>query len=400
MGIVSGSRIVEDGLVFHYDMENTSKSFRGKPVTNLVASGQRTCSSGLQRMSAHVQSWTYSVNQQYAGRKDTIRMYINPTTSNPYSDFGFQVSKSGGSVIGDVYWVSFEYKTVKGNSDPSGLTTYANGYKNPDSSSAHTLSDVSITTLPDGWKRWSGKATITQAGNTWWRFGQNSNSFETETYLDNFQIILSDTDAPFVDGTRSNTEALIDLTSNETITANSLTYNNDGTFEFVGSSQNYIQVPLTNLGADRNNFSIEVWADFNVSGNSQVLFNAKGQSLYPRIWKNGSNQIQFQYRQAGTTQNMGPNSSTAVSLNTPYHIVMTFDSSSGSKGYFQGIHKVSNTTTGTHDGGTSGSMTIGRDTNLNYYGNGKIYTVRMYNSTLSDAEVKQNFEASRSRYGV
>lgn len=395
MGIVSGARIVEDSLVFHYDMENVEKSWEGPPTTNNAANGKVDYYSRWAKTTSHP-------DLPFSKKTD---VYVLTNGNNYFGSSGnFSITN------GNTYTVSYWYYIDTVQDMQHFMRPLNSSYGSVGSVSTSTFVQTNNTSTEsgniNGWL-WGYQTFTVTAVPTYMRgtytVGGGDTTPTGSMYITNVMIESGSTPSGpygYTGGTRSNTQALIDLTSNETITANSLTYNNDGTFEFVGSSQNYIQVPLTNLGAERNNFSIEVWADFNVSGNSQVLFNAKGQSLYPRIWKNGSNQIQFQYRQAGTTQSMGPNSDTAVSLNTPYHIVMTFDSSSGSKGYFQGIHKVSNTTTGTHDGGTSGSMTIGRDTNLNYYGNGKIYTVRMYDRTLSDAEVKQNFEASRSRYGV
>src|SRR6056300_550159 len=38
MSAYSGPEISNDGLVFHFDIENTDKSFKGKPTTNIRAS--------------------------------------------------------------------------------------------------------------------------------------------------------------------------------------------------------------------------------------------------------------------------------------------------------------------------------------------------------------------------
>ena len=37
MACVSGTNIVNDGLVFHFDLENGVKSWKGKPTSNLAA---------------------------------------------------------------------------------------------------------------------------------------------------------------------------------------------------------------------------------------------------------------------------------------------------------------------------------------------------------------------------
>jgi hypothetical protein len=50
----------------------------------------------------------------------------------------------------------------------------------------------------------------------------------------------------------------------------------------------------------------------------------------------------------------------------------------------------------------AGNLTIGRSINdVSYsYFIGDMNTVKLYNTALTAAEVKQNFEATRSRYGI
>jgi hypothetical protein len=202
----------------------------------------------------------------------------------------------------------------------------------------------------------------------------------------------------FVNGTRSNTQSILDILNTNTITANDLTYTNDGNFSFNGSS-NYLSIPLTTLGAERNKFTIETWGSFSATGNSALIFNAKGQGLYPRISKTGAEIIFVQYRPAGVTTSIS--SSTTVSLNIPYHIVFTYDSTAGGKLYLNGLLSGSETTTlGTHEGGTSGDIVIGRDSNLSTWHNGTCYIYKMYDKVLSQSEIQQNFTALRGRFGV
>jgi len=100
-----------DALVFAYDTGDAVNSYKGEPTENLAPAGGRTGTSALPRQSYHVLPWIYSLETNVNGRADVIRMYIDPPgdTSQPYTDFGFQASKPGGSVVGDVYTISFDY---------------------------------------------------------------------------------------------------------------------------------------------------------------------------------------------------------------------------------------------------------------------------------------------------
>lgn len=48
----------------------------------------------------------------------------------------------------------------------------------------------------------------------------------------------------------------------------------------------------------------------------------------------------------------------------------------------------------------SGAMRIGAGGDNNYYGFWKYSQIRVYNRALTEAEIQQNFEATRTRYGV
>jgi hypothetical protein len=343
-------------------------------------------------MSAHVQPYTYESGVEAYGRKDTIKATIVPTTTNPYADYGFQVSKPGGSEVGDVYYVSFEFRNVKGGSDPSGVTAYANGYKNPSSANVATVSNTTVEELSEGWKRWSAKVTLSAAGNTWWRFGQNSNSKEVEFYLDNFQIIHSDVDAPFVDGTRSTTDTIIDWAGGNTITANSLTYNSDGTFEFNGSS-NKLSFPQPNIPVSVNDWTVEIWVRPTSSGHLIVPY---------------SNGIDQQIRWAtdkfvvvtcssADTNGRSFNTGTASApVNTWSLLTVTINYRTVNL-YVNGVLK-STTVNDVDIAPWNGTWNVGqRGNNTNYFG-GKIGYLSAYNRVLTATEVKQNYEAAKGRF--
>ena len=127
-----------------------------------------------------------------------------------------------------------------------------------------------------------------------------------------------------------------------------------------------------------------------------MLFRS-GQGLYPRIWKNSSEYIFVQYRPNGVTTSI--TSASTVSLNTKYHIVFTYNAATGGILYINGVFSSNNTSTiGTHDGGTSGNMNIGYDSNLSVWSTSRINVLRMYDKVLSASEVLQNYKAQKSKF--
>lgn len=79
----------------------------------------------------------------------------------------------------------------------------------------------------------------------------------------------------------------------------------------------------------------------------------------------------------------------------------TYDSVSGSKGYKNGVLFQSTPTTGSIATPTSGPFTIGaRAGVLSRVTNAIINSFYIYNRTLTDAEVLQNYNATKTRFGL
>jgi hypothetical protein len=86
-------------------------------------------------------------------------------------------------------------------------------------------------------------------------------------------------------------------------------------------------------------------------------------------------------------------------INTWSHCLVTGDSS-GLKAYVNGILVASNSSAFTPSSPTVGDMYIGCYSPSSESFNGKISSTKIYNRALSAAEVKQNFNALRGRYGI
>ena len=83
--------------------------------------------------------------------------------------------------------------------------------------------------------------------------------------------------------------------------------------------------------------------------------------------------------------------------NTWHHIIYSYDGSTTAF-YFDSVYQNGYAKSGALNGGSSADLTIGNgDTNLF---NGDIAIVRVYNRALTSSEIQQNFNATRSRYGI
>ncbi len=92
---------------------------------------------------------------------------------------------------------------------------------------------------------------------------------------------------------------------------------------------------------------------------------------------------------------------TISNITIPHMYCFSTNGSNSHKIHFDGNLIVENTTSITRSL-TPPSVTyvLGKDDMLQRYGNGVIYSVYRYNRQLSDAEIRQNFNAIRGRYSI
>jgi len=393
--------IVDDGLVFLYDTDD-GKSYKGEPTENLVPVGDRTLTTVLQRQSWHIAEWTYSLETNINGRADVLKIYINPTgseSSQPYADFGFQAYKSGGSQVGDVYAITFDYYVTKSTNTPSLIVAYANGYKSPTSASAASLGTITTTDLGNGWVRATRIATITTAGNTHWRFGLSSNYNETEVYVDNFQVELKSHATPFVDGTRSATQGLIDRTGNTTIDLSDVSFDSNAQMTFDGTDD-YISAASFDMGTPTE-ITVECVIRFNGSLDSAdrkvMHYNKSGGTNAVFQLRKGDSNSRLYYQAHNGSQWYTMTDTDAIESDTWAHFIITHSGTSAIM-YKNGVQSAT-ATMGNLEWTNANDLLIGYRTNSEYW-KGDIAIMKIYNKALTSTEVLQNYKSTKSRFNL
>jgi len=94
---------------------------------------------------------------------------------------------------------------------------------------------------------------------------------------------------------------------------------------------------------------------------------------------------------------------TTFSLNSLIYYQVTFDKTSSTdniKHYINGVNVFTRSITINSNTTNTGKIWVGRYGGGGYQWNGNIYTFKVYNRALTAAEVQQNFNATRSRFGV
>ena len=414
MGIARGPNIIKDNLVFGYDTgygvadNNTATIFYpGENTVNILPSGPATGTGDFSRQAAHNESFTYSKITNYRGRADVHKLYINPTgnTADPYADFGGQYHKSGGSAVGDVYALSFDFYVAKGNNPPGLSTSYVNGYKSPTNAGAASFSANNDVDLGDGWTRRTRIATIITAGNTWWRFGCNTNGNETEVYIDNVQIELKSHATPFVDGTRSSTQSLIDLKRTTDIDVTNVSFDSTGQPTFDETDDHITgTLPMDGLGAPH---TVEMVFSSNVNqgsiGSRKDPFSIGNSSngQYSALDVNTTYMNWYFYNQDVTFTN-----NPTMVANKFYHIVLSYaggaSNNTNKKVWINGIQQSLSTgsslTSALPD---NPNFSVGRDRGRNTaYWPGEIPVWKVYQKAFTQEEAQQNYNAYKKRFNI
>jgi hypothetical protein len=99
---------------------------------------------------------------------------------------------------------------------------------------------------------------------------------------------------------------------------------------------------------------------------------------------------------SGSTILSGP----TINSNTWYHTILTYDGSLVAL-YLNGTLVASSTTSGSLSYAAGGNLNIGRKNSFDgEYIQGNVSVTRVYNRALSRAEIAQNYNAIKTRFGL
>jgi hypothetical protein len=204
--------------------------------------------------------------------------------------------------------------------------------------------------------------------------------------------------------TRGTTLTDLSLTKNTATLLNTPTFSNTngGYLSFASASSQYATAP--NLGS-LTNWTLETFVRFTSSYNGKVAMVVGGQyDLLSNLnFTIGTNNAPINYNIAVGFFNGAWRSTTGVNyaLNTWFHIVGTYDGTT-IRQYTNGTQVDSLNYTGTPSSG--GEVRINRRwDDVVSSGNlfdSNIATVRIYNRALTASEIQQNYNATKSRFGL
>jgi hypothetical protein len=398
MAVFSGPEIVNDGLVFYYDIDNQKKSWKGKPTTNL-----------------HTNTSTFSGWTLNAATIDTIdnvaRLTETGTTSGP---FMLQDSSlTNGVVYSESIDAMADLRYVLQIAPSTGFsnnTLYTNFNLVNGTMTGTGTAKSTMTYLGDDWYRctYTETASSTSAGRMVYGIAINPESTRLESapridgygiFVNQSQLEVNSFATPFVNGTRSNTQAILDLTNNNTVTATSLTYASNNTFSFNGIDNS---ITISNGISYASGFTLAAWINPQSIGGGTFgrIFDktpALGTTSGFAFYLSGTNQLNFSVNNIGTLTT----ASSTISLDNWQYVVATVTSAGAAAIYINAVSRASGTTGATSGITTTNLLTVGnRSGATDRTFDGDIDVASLYNRALTAQEIAQNFEAMRDRYDI
>jgi hypothetical protein len=368
-----------DGLVFHYDTGNTVRSYLGEPTTNLVTNGN---------FSNGKTGWSFTGTANSATSVGTyqgkVALFANGLRY--YNETPGYFYQSISVTQGVTYTVSFKYYLLSGTLifDPDGAYNGGGGL-----------------TSTGQWVTYSATFVASSTSLTLNFYGDSG--VYAYYYITDIQVEQKSHATPFVNGTRSVTQGLKDLAGRSTIDLSNVSFDSNAQMTFDGSDDHILTSENIALNGSQ---TFEVITT--ISGGPQSPAGIISNHDYANTSNFGLNHISGNRIgiSIGYTDNSREYDSKyttyTATVGTPFHLVMTFDQSSNTvKLYINGVLDSTFVLTKTVKF-TSRPVVLGRwDYQYNYYYfNGKIPVAKAYNRALSAADVTQNFNAVRGRYGI
>lgn len=203
--------------------------------------------------------------------------------------------------------------------------------------------------------------------------------------------------------------------NNNGSTAFSPTFSNLYGGSFVFNGTNYVSFPSTTVNPlNGDTLTVEVWIRHNTFGTSGPQdgrgyisnwqsFNTLNQrGFLLRTYVNQTNPSFWWCWGGGNNYDAFGPSSYVMVVGVPYHIVATYEKNVGVKIYINGTLQGSSTTStnNTIAFDTTNGITIGYSPINNSFMDGNVFSSKLYNRVLSATEVLQNYNATKSRFGL
>jgi hypothetical protein len=368
-------KISTSGLTFGYDIGDTENSYRGKPTTNLVPDASTMA------------GWSSYVH----GNDGTFITEFGTTGYKMYNRGSWNGIVKGISLPSTgTYTLSAYIRYLGGASDNNGGVIYTSGGGIGDTAQGHGKSIGE-------WVRVSMTRTYTTTSINFYlisyggTYGGSYSSWEVTMP----QVEVGSFATPFVDGSRSSTQGLLDITGTYLIDSANVSHSSSNELSFDGTDD-YLGLP---------NGILQGTSDFTVC---QIVESSAGNAGGTTFGSYPSSNLQIFYGNrfigmyldnASTYLGTSPWSTTLPEFTTSPTMITATRSGTVLKFYINGELKKTGSSSSTV-GNSSTLFRIGTNTSGTERFTGNIDTTQLYNRALTDEEIVKNFIHYAKKYNM
>ena len=388
MGIARGPNLVKDDLVFGYDSgygvadNNTATRFYpGEPTVNLL------------NYDTTMPIWpSNSSNMATLTSKTSARSFTVIGTCNVPGSMTFVYP----SITTNTAFHTISATFTNNSTETSDVALYIRGKNNATS----TVNQSQTTTIQPGQsirKTLIGSILTVNGGYTAavgvWSHGTSG---QVNMNVTDIQFEETTHATPFVDGTRSSTQSLIDLKRTTDIDVSNISFDSTGQPEFDGTND-YINIP----SSFRSYFTsapvaVElVLKKSSADQSAMVVFDVDitRWNLNYNLYTSGQWAFDFY---DGTEHVIS-----AGNYDNEYvHFVLQQLSNGTMEIYANGVLKGTITTSGNLTPNSSGPRIGSRSNGDSRYYKGELPVFKIHSNSLSTTQVKQNFNAYKNRFNI
>lgn len=407
MSLAHSPSVVTNGLVYYHDMNNTKKSWGGWPVTNQFTLPTNVVNGFGVQNSTFTRIYSGTYGDYTIQPTDYVWQYNITGPDCPYH--GWDIPTTAGTVV---VWSFSYYVSPTTVGYPS--TNYIANMENTGFGGGGGYADPTPSVI-GVWKTGYIVSTATANGTARCLMypGACGSQLATSGFIlyKNPQVEFNppgSVPSPFVAGTRSSSQTILDLTGKNTITANSLTYSSSGSASFGGSDY----CTVGSITGSFSSFTVSVWFNSTSVSNYRNPIDCNYSSypgvtgnVGPRLEQNSSGNLVWVVSGNSTNNSVADAftvQSSGLSANTWYNAVITWTNGNANT-YLNGVPVTVGASTPSGFVGTFGSVVIGKGFSLGGTERsfvGQVPNVQIYNRALSASEVLQNFNAIRGVYGI
>jgi hypothetical protein len=394
MSTITGPNTNETGLAFAFDTGDRGSSFLGEPTVNLAADlGLTDLGAGLTYLGIENGWKKYSMAGTWSGGGYPYSMALNA------------VSFTGGRLHTSKATLKTNVENKFNYFATSGIS-----YVNEPMSASGTLS----STLNADDSRTVDRVNFAYT-NTTGQLGYlftnpiNGITFNPATdfvWLKDFQIEQKSYATPFVNGTRTSTQSLIDLTSNNLINTSGVSFDSTGNITFDGTDD-FLTLSSDVTFKTTGGWTVEsvvyynsVAGGYNNTTSPANFIGSEGTDYNSWYWSVLENRLAL--------WNISPGywryGSTTLQPNRFYHVTLVSSANGYSyRFYLNGVAEGGDHVSQVWNPDYSGLKVryIGKGNNANpRLVNGKIPITKIYNRPLLDSEIYNNFLGYKTRFNM